>query len=143
MSENCVYMTLPAQASFVSVARLTVSGIASRMNFGVDQIEDIKVALSEACTNVIQHAYPEKSGVIEIEFRLFDDALEIQVSDTGQGFDTQNVKSKKPESPQTEPFGLGLGLVFIQSLMDKAEVFSEKGQGTTLTMVKRLAKSVS
>jgi len=133
-----VQLTLPAQSEFISVARLTVSGIAARMNFNVNDIEDIKVAVSEACTNAIQHAYtPEDPGLIYIDFLLHDNRLEIIVKDDGKGFNTQHIQSKKGTSSD-DVFGLGLGIVFIQSLMDDAQINSEDGKGTILTMHKNL-----
>ena len=136
-----IHLSIPAASEFIAVARLTVSGISSRMNFAVNDIEDIKVALSEACTNVIQHAYePDQQAMIDIDFHLFPDRLEIIVQDQGRGFNTQHIKSPKIDSDNPELFGLGLGLVFIQSLMDEASIDSEFGKGTTLKMIKSLPK---
>ncbi len=138
MATQRVEMSIPASAEFISVARLAVSGVAARMNFTIEDIEDIKVALSEACTNAIQHAYQaDAKGHIEIAFLLHDTSLEMIVKDNGKGFNTDNVQSEKTNS-STEDFGLGLGLVFIQSLMDEAEINSVKGKGTTLKMLKNL-----
>lgn len=132
-----ITMTLPASSEFVAVTRLTVSGIAARMNFPIEVIEDLKVSLSEACTNVVQHAYPEKeSGVIEIAFHLHPDKLEIFVEDHGKGFNPKEAASQKENSATIESFGLGLGLTFIKSLMDEAEVTSHIGKGTVVRMVK-------
>lgn len=79
-------MKVPAKAEYVGVVRLTVSGIANRMGFSYDEIEDIKVAVAEACTNVVTHAYLEKSGYMIIGCRVFDHQLEIMVADSGQSF---------------------------------------------------------
>ncbi len=139
-SPQRVQLSIPASAEFISVVRLAVSGVAARMNFTIEDIEDIKVALSEACTNAIQHAYQaDAKGQIEIEFILHDASLEMIVQDHGKGFNTtENIKAEKSNS-SPEDFGLGLGLVFIQSLMDEAEINSIKGKGTTLKMLKNLS----
>ncbi len=138
-----ITMTLPAASDFVAVARLAVSGVAARMNFSVDIIEDIKVALSEACTNAVQHAYvADTSGNIDIQFNLFQDKLEIIVKDHGQGFNPKETTSSKQTEETPGSFGLGLGLTFIKSLMDEAQIHSQIGHGTTITMVKYVPQIV-
>ena len=134
-----IHLSIPAASEFIVVARLSVSGIAARMNFSVEDIEDIKIALSEACTNAIQHAYEGQSGpsVIGMTFFLYSDKLEIEVKDTGKGFNPQTAVSHKVETDQpSEQFGLGLGLTFIKSLMDEANIQSDMGKGTVVKMVK-------
>ena len=79
-----VKLSLPAIDSYVAVARLTVSGIASRMNFSIEDIEDIKVAVSEACTNVVLYAYKDgQDGAVEMNCTIYADQLEIEIKDTG------------------------------------------------------------
>lgn len=133
-----IQLSMPATAEFVSVARLTVSGVASRMNFSIDAIEDIKIAVSEACTNAVQYAYEDRTGNgnLDIICLVKPKTLEILVQDQGKGF-KQKEKQKKPKQ---EIESLGLGLTFIQTLMDAAEVKSEVGKGTTIRMVKHLPK---
>lgn len=136
-----VVVEVPAESEFVAVIRLAVSGVAARMGFTLEDIEDIKVAVSEACTNVVQHAYPVgPRGVVKVESIIHQDALEIVVSDSGSGFDTHHIVSAKtqPNAPDHGVFGLGLGLTFIRSLMDGSEVASQPGEGTVVRMHKRV-----
>jgi len=136
-----VTVEVPAESEFVAVVRLAVSGVASRMGFTLEDIEDIKVAVSEACTNVVQHAYPVgQRGMVRVESIMYDDALEIVVSDSGAGFDTSHIVSAKNHSDQSDQgvFGLGLGLTFIRSLMDSSEVESNCGSGTIVRMQKKV-----
>lgn len=138
-----VTMTLPSSSEFVAVTRLTVSGIAARMNFPIEMIEDLKVSLSEACTNVVQHAYPSsETGEIFITFHMYPDKLEIFVEDHGKGFNPKEAAAPKDNSEHVESFGLGLGLTFIKSLMDEAEVTSIMGKGTIVRMVKHTPSTV-
>ena len=82
---NVVEMTIPAKPEFVGVVRLTVSGIANRLGFNFEEIEDIKVAISEAITNTVQHAYKEDHvGDVKIGFSLYEDRLETVVVDCGE-----------------------------------------------------------
>ena len=130
-----IKLVVPAVSDFISVVRLAISGIASRMNFTIDEVEDIKLAVSEACTNSVRHAYDKGVGEIYIDCMLQEETLVISIKDTGKGFDTQNIVS--PSQTGDSPIGLGLGLTFIKSLMDSLEVTSSVGQGCTVVMSKK------
>tara|TARA_B100000427_G_scaffold275521_1_gene244085 strand:+ start:1460 stop:1918 length:459 start_codon:yes stop_codon:yes gene_type:complete len=136
-----VSLTIPSMPEFVGVVRLAISGIAARLNFTIDEIEDIKISVSEACTNVIQHAYGENSNpekdIIDIKAYIIDDNLEIVVKDFGQGFDLSIIGTPEQREKSKEKMGLGLGLTFIKSLMDDANFESVQGQGTTIQMKKK------
>lgn len=144
-SHQVVHLRIPASPEFIVVARLAVSGVASRMNFTVEEIEDIKIALSEACTNAIQHGYisqKEGASMVDIAFLVHADRIEITVKDTGIGFDPLNVTSKKTQELSEEQFGLGLGLAFINNLMDESDIQSKPGDGTMVKMVKYLTQTI-
>ena len=139
-------MRIPCSAEFIGVVRLAVSGIASRMNFTIEEIEDIKISISEACTNAIQHAFenpdPEKD-FIQIVVTMSDDSLDIEVSDFGRGFDLAILGTEEQKERSREKLGLGLGLTFIKSLMDSTDFSSEPGKGTTIKMSKKAPKLIS
>ena len=135
-----VLLTIPALPEYVGVVRLAVSGVAARMNFSVDVIEDIKVSVSEACTNVIQHAYSKEStsnNVIEVKMSVNDKDLNITVQDFGQGFDLSTLGTTEQKHKSKQKLGLGLGLTFIESLMDDTHFQSKIGEGTTIQMKKQ------
>ena len=134
-------LTLPSSTEYIGVVRLLISGIAERMNFKIDDIEDIKIAISEACTNSVLHAYdenPNKELCIEIIRK--EDALEIIVKDFGKGFDTNILQENKlDEKIQAGALtGLGLGFTFIKSLMDEVDIESNESEGSVIRMVKKL-----
>ena len=133
-------LSIPCSAEFVGVVRLAISGLATRMNFNIEEIEDIKISVSEACTNAIQHAYPKISnpndGKIDIIAKIFPDKLEITVQDYGVGFNLSNIGTEEQREQSQEKFGLGLGLTFIKSLMDDTDFQSISGKGTTIRMIK-------
>ncbi len=136
-----VSLTIPSLPEFVGVVRLAISGVAARMNFTIDEIEDIKISISEACTNVIQHAYganpnPDKD-IIEIKAYIDGKNLEIIVKDFGKGFDLSIIGTPEQRQKSQEKMGLGLGLTFIKSLMDDANFESIEGKGTTIQMKKK------
>lgn len=149
-----IEMSFPAKAEYVGVIRLTLSGIANRMGFSYDEIEDIKIALSEACTNAVEHAYKqEEKGNIRIGFGIYKDRLELVVADNGQSFDFDKVREElgpytESQPVETLPEG-GLGLFLIQTLMDDVKVHSNQGVTVFMTkyvqgeQVERDAESIS
>ncbi|MCP4050801.1 MAG: hypothetical protein GY730_08865 [bacterium] len=138
MRPNNMNVNVPALAEYVSVVRLTASGVASKMNFSLEAIEDIKISVSEACTNVVQYAYKgDISGRIEVNFTIHVDSLEIYVEDKGIGFDYKEAGKKANVSSMN----MGLGITFIKTLMDDMEIKSEIGKGTTIRMVKKSPQS--
>lgn len=126
-----VEMKIPAKPEYVGVVRLTSSGISSRMGFSYEEIEDIKVAVSEASTNAIQHAYQEELGEVTVGFSCYEDRLEIIVADKGRSFDSEDVRRKAgpyhAESPLEDLREGGLGLFLIDTLMDKLQINDEAG----------------
>ena len=140
-------LSLPCAAEFVGVARLAVSGIASRMKFTIEEIEDIKIALSEVCTNVVQHAYGDNRNpyqdLIEIEINVHQDRLEMIIKDKGKGFDLKTLGSEEQKKKSEEKLGLGLGLTFVKTLMDDTEFISKPGQGTVIRIIKKTSSPFS
>ncbi len=138
IKDNVVVLNLPATSEYVSIARLSISGIASRLNFTVEDIEDIKIAISEACTNAVQHAYEnhKKTGRIEIKMTIDADRLEITVKDFGNGFNLGILGTEEQKKRSEEKLGLGLGLTFIKNLMDEVEIQTIPNEGTSIRMSK-------
>ena len=129
--------TMPSSSDYVGVMRLAISGIASRLNFTIEDIEDIKIAISEACTNAVQHGYGnDVDGRVSVICDVHTDKLEIQVKDSGSGFETAILGTSEQKEASEAKLGLGLGLTFIKNLMDDSEIISEPGKGTTIRMIK-------
>ena len=133
---DCVELRIPARAEWVAVARLAVSAIANRLAFSFEEIEDLKLALSEACANCIQHAGAEGEG-IDITFEVLSDAVRIAVRDrVGQG---QSAACALPVASQMRDERTeGVGMYIIQSLMDVVEYKVDGRAGTELVMTKRV-----
>ncbi|WP_059105950.1 anti-sigma B factor RsbW [Shouchella shacheensis] len=140
--QDRIQMELPAKAEYVGIARLTVSGIANRLGFSYDDIEDIKIAVAEACTNVVEHAY-SKDGVMCLTSVIHEDRIQVIVADRGQSFDFEGVENRlgpiNVEKPVGELKEGGLGLFLISTLMDKVEF--NKENGVMLVMTKYLHES--
>jgi serine/threonine-protein kinase RsbW len=129
-----VVLVLPNKPDYVSVARLTVSGIAGRMGFDVETVEDIKLALAEACTNAIKHGCCEESKEYKVKFGIEPNCLTICVSDKGCGVDKKEICGPDFENPKEG----GLGIFIIDTLMDDVELHQVPGSGFTITMKKNL-----
>lgn len=136
-----IEIRVPAKAQYVGVARLTISGLASRLGFTYDEIEDLKIATSEAVTNAVQHAYREdEEGEVVVGCALFEDKMEIMIADHGKSFDFEETKkSIGPYNEQEEVQFLregGLGLYLMETLMDDVKV--HRKEGVTVFMTKYL-----
>jgi serine/threonine-protein kinase RsbW len=131
--EAVVRLEIPARAEWVAVARLAVAAVANRLQFSVDDIEDIKLAIAEACTNAIQHGAPE--GTIEIVCEATRTELMLTVRDRGRRAPVEAVAEERiGEGGRTEE----LGVFLIRALMDRVEYTSDVRDGTQLVMIKRV-----
>ncbi|MCA0756023.1 anti-sigma B factor RsbW [Paenibacillus sp. N4] len=132
-----VSLTVPAQAEYVDIVRLTLFGVADKAGFSYEEIEDMKVAVTEACTNVVLHAYGNgRSGVIDIRFEVEEEGLSIRIKDEGNSFryehaDIQHASLHGKELDDITAGGLGIYL--MHALMDRVEVMTEKGTEVILT----------
>lgn len=135
-TSETVYLRIPALPAYVSVVRLAISAMASRCGFDIEAIEDIKVAIAEAVTNAVVHIDSELPEQVEIEssYDNLAQQLIIKVTDQGPGFDLQHIKTPEVEKLEAG----GLGLFIIRSLMDEVSLNTKVGQGTSITMVKKL-----
>jgi serine/threonine-protein kinase RsbW len=133
-----VELRLPNRPEFVAVARLAVAAVATRMGFDIADIEDIKVAIGEACTNAIEHGCAgANTGMITLRCELGEDELVITVHDPGDGFDPTTASRQHRHGTMTLS-ERGLGMLLIESLMDASEVTCTPGNGTLVRMVKRV-----
>jgi serine/threonine-protein kinase RsbW len=133
-THGMVRLEIPARAEWVAVARLAVAAVASRQRFSVDDIEDVKLAVAESCTNAIQHG--KEDGVISIVCEITDDGIILTVSDRGQGPTLSAVEEDRiGEAGRTEE----LGVFLIRALMDSVEYTSDVRDGTQLVMTKRVS----
>ncbi len=136
IKKDVIKLSLPNKPEYVSVARLTASSIANRAGFNIEQIDDIKVALGEVCTNAIQHGLKNEEKNYDIEFILYDDKLSISVKDTGTG--KCSGEANKPNIDELRESGLGLFI--IKAIMDEIECISNEGEGTEIRMIKRIGE---
>ncbi len=132
--DNQVQLILISKSKNIGLARLTVATFASEIDFTLNELEEIKVAVSEAVTNSIIHGYPKKTGKIEINMKIDNKSLEVRVIDYGVGI--ADLETVLQPSYSTKKEHMGLGFAFIEAFMDNFEVESEQGKGTSVIMQK-------
>jgi len=121
-----VRLDMPALPEGVGVVRQALTGVADGLALDRAVLSDAKMAVTEACTNVVVHAYESDSGMLEVEMRASDEGLTIVVRDHGSGI--------QPRPARSEPPALGLGLPLIAALSDAFELRGSAGSGTEVRM---------
>lgn len=123
--------SVPGKPEYVGTVRMAVSCLANSIGFDVEAIEDIKVAVSEACTNAVCHGN-RRSDIYEVTCELCEDRIVVSVIDQAGGYDLSGYREPCLENPKEG----GLGIYIIKALMDEVDVFTEIGIGTRIKMVK-------
>ena len=130
-------LKMPSQSDNLSIIRDVVAKIASRMGFDSDEASKIELAVDEACTNVIKHAYANNSDqMIEISIKIDQEKLIIIVADNGKGFNPDKIKLPDLNESIKKGRQGGLGLCLIKALMDKVEFEIKPGSKNQVKMIK-------
>ena len=130
-----VRLTIPARAEYITLGRLALTAIAGVRAVSDETLHDLKLALTEACTNSVKHAYGNGGGEVEIVYELEPDRLVVEVGDMGSGFEPSEL-SPAGESELEEG---GLGIEIIRALADEVEIGPRGEGGSRLRFVKLLA----
>lgn len=137
MNDGVVRLTFPAKADYLLLARLALSGLARELPVGDELLADLKLAVTEACGNVVRHAYAAGDGTVTVVFLVTGDRLDMIVEDQGVGLDT--LESEPDPAPFSVPLESGMGMPIIRAIVDELEVArGADGQGTVLRMTKYL-----
>lgn len=136
MYNNEMKLEFISKSSNEAFARIAVAAFASQLDPTIEELADIKTAVSEAVTNSIIHGYEKKQGVVKISSWLKENEIIIEISDKGKGI--ENVEMAKEPLYTTKPNleRSGMGFTIMESFMDKMEVESVVGLGTKVTMSK-------
>jgi len=135
MVEDEVTLTIPMRPDMELKVTHIASSVAEAMRLDKDKIDEIKLALIEACLNAIEHS-KSKDKKVHIKFKMTGDQLEIIIKDYGVGFDPSKIKEPKIEEKLKSLSKRGWGLKIMRSLMDSVVINSHKG-GTKIVMTKR------
>lgn len=140
--ENYIKLEFPSRSNNESFARMAAAAFASRLDPTVEELGDIKTAVSEAVTNCIVHAYPDKIGKISMKMRILDgDVVEIKIRDWGKGIED----IKQAMTPLFTTGGedrSGMGFTIMESFTDKLKIKSKPGKGTSVTMLKGISTKI-
>ena len=135
-TKNLIKMTVPTDSSNISVVRMTASSIANTIGFNIEEIDDVKIAISEACTNVIKHS---KVPYFDLLFNHGSNFIEIEIQDQGIGYDLSELREPQLEGDRDSS---GLGIFIIKMLMDEVVIDSQKDKGTIIYMKKQVEREV-
>ncbi len=130
-----VRLTIPARAEYITLCRLALTGIGRVRELSDELLADLKLALTEAASNSVRHAYADGGvGVVEISYELFPDRLVIEVTDEGEGFDLAKAEGQSDELSEG-----GLGIAIIRAIADEVEIGAQPGgKGSRLRFEKAL-----
>ncbi len=137
MAADVVALEIPARAEFVALARLVVSAMAATdIQLADDRVDDLKLAVSEACTNAIEaHGAVPTQERVRVRCRTNDRGVEVSIEDRGPGFDPSCLPDHPPVTdPDRLKFERGLGIPLIRALVDEVEITSSQG-GTAVRLV--------
>ena len=141
--DNYVVMEFLSRSSNEGFARMAAAGFATQLDPTLDELGDIKTAVSEAVTNAIVHAYPDRLGKIVVKMRILEgQVLELSVRDWGCGIGDVE-QARQPLYTTGGEERSGMGFTIMESFTDRLRVRSEPGKGTTVTMRKRIARRLS
>jgi stage II sporulation protein AB (anti-sigma F factor) len=137
--KNFMELRIPSKSQNEAFARVAAAAFASQLDPTIEELADIKTAVSEAVTNSIIHGYEDCEGIITIKCRMDEYGVEIEVKDEGKGIEDvekarQPLYTSKPELERS-----GMGFTVMETFMDEVEVYSEKGKGTVVFMRKKFA----
>jgi stage II sporulation protein AB (anti-sigma F factor) len=138
-AENYVTLEFLSRSSNEGFARVAAAGFAAQLDPTLDELGDLKTAVSEAVTNAIVHGYPDQLGKIKLKLKILEgNVLEISVRDWGRGI--ENIEqAREPLFTTGGEERSGMGFTIMESFMDRLTVKSMPGRGTTVTMRKRIA----
>lgn len=139
MEDNYLKIEILSKDINILTVRMGVTSFLSEEKISVDEIMDIKTALSEAVTNSVEHAY-DSIGKVIIEVSVKDEKIEIKVEDFGKGIEDISLALTPAYTSKPETEHAGLGFTIMESFMDELIVDSKVGEGTTITLTKKIKK---
>jgi serine/threonine-protein kinase RsbW len=135
---QAIRLTIPAKPEYITLGRLALTGIARLRAEPLppEVLGDLKLALTEACTNSVRHAYGDGPGLVEIVYELHSDRLVVEVTDSGEGFEPTAARLAAADADDLAEGGLGIAI--IEALSDELEISEGDAGGSRLRFVKHL-----
>ena len=141
--DNEMKLEFVSKSSNEAFARITVAAFASQLDPTIEELSDIKTAVSEAVTNCIIHGYENTTGIVKVECKLKDNWIEIEISDTGKGIEDVELARRPLYTSKANLERSGMGFTIMESFMDEISVKSIVGLGTKVVMKKKINKEVN
>lgn len=138
--ENEMKLEFASKSNNEAFARITVAAFASQLDPTIEELADIKTAVSEAVTNCIIHGYENSEGIVKIVSKLFANVIEIEISDSGKGIENIDLARKPLYTSKSNLERSGMGFTIMESFMDEVHIESVVGLGTKITMKKMIKK---
>ena len=136
--DNEMKLEFVSKTNNEAFARIAVAAFVSQLDPTIDELSDIKTAVSEAVTNSIIHGYEDEEGIVKITAKLFGNTVEIEVSDNGKGIANIEEARKPLYTSKPNMERSGMGFTIMESFMDYVNVESAVGLGTKITMKKKI-----
>lgn len=138
--ENEMKLEIVSKSNNEAFARIAVAAFVSQLDPTIEELADIKTAVSEAVTNCIIHGYENSSGIIKIISKIFANTIEIEISDTGKGIENIELARKPLYTSKSNLERSGMGFTIMESFMDEVNIESVVGLGTKITMKKLIKR---
>ena len=138
--ENEMKLEFLSKSNNEAFARVTVAAFAAQLDPTIEELADIKTAVSEAVTNSIIHGYENTEGIIKIVAKIFANTISIEISDTGKGIENIELAKQPLYTSKGDLERSGMGFTIMESFMDEMQVESVLGLGTKVTMKKLIKK---
>lgn len=140
MYDNEMKLEFLSKSNNEAFARITVAAFVSSLDPTIEELADIKTAVSEAVTNCIIHGYEDAKGIVKIKARIIKNTVEIEISDTGKGIENVELARKPLYTTKANLERSGMGFTIMESFMDEVEIDSVLGLGTKVIMRKKIKK---
>ncbi len=138
--DNEMKLEFLSKSNNEAFARITVAAFVSQLDPTIEELADIKTAVSEAVTNAIIHGYEDTEGIVKVTGKIFANTVEIEISDTGKGIENVELARKPLYTTKANLERSGMGFTIMESFMDDVEIESVLGLGTKVKMKKMIKK---
>lgn len=138
--DNEMELQFISKSNNEAFARVTVAAFVAQLDPTIEELADIKTAVSEAVTNCIVHAYEDTEGIVKIKATLLKNVVEIEISDNGKGIEDIELARKPLYTTKGKLERSGMGFTIMESFMDEVEIHSVVGIGTKIVMKKQIKK---
>ena len=140
--ENEMKLEFISKSANEAFARIAVAAFVSQLDPTIEELADIKTAVSEAVTNCIIHGYENKQGIIKIRAKLKNNEIMVEISDNGKGIENVDIAKEPLYTTKPNLERSGMGFTIMESFMDKLEIESIVGLGTKVTMTKKIKSKI-